>query len=147
MSATALLQKAAQMGSTTSSNNPTSLLKGLGSSSTAGDKYVRPHVSTSFGSNFGNQTVGESLETQMESDSQFQGLMNSLANESSSIFGNEQGNSYTGFNSSDFSKAGEENLHQNLAGSDKLTLDFLGVGGRVRNIGGGFPRGDQHRMQ
>ncbi|KAF9677509.1 hypothetical protein SADUNF_Sadunf08G0115100 [Salix dunnii] len=147
MSATALLQKAAQMGSTTSSNNPTSLLKGLGSSSTAGDKYVRPHVSTSFGSNFGNPTVGESLETQMESDSQFQGLMNSLANGSSSLFGNEQGNSYTGFNSSDFGKAGEENLHQNLAGSDKLTLDFLGVGGRVRNIGGGFPRGDQHRMQ
>jgi hypothetical protein len=69
--------------------------------------------------------------------------MNSLANGSSSIFGNEQDNSYTGFDSSSFSKADEGNMHQGLAGSDKLTLDFLGVGGRVRNIGGGFPQRQQ----
>ncbi|KAJ6981866.1 protein indeterminate-domain 5 [Populus alba x Populus x berolinensis] len=143
VSATALLQKAAQMGSTTSSNSPSGLLRSLGGSSTTGAKSIRPLVSTNFGSSFSNANVGESLETHMESESQLQGLMNSLANGSSSIFGNEQDNSYTGFDSSSFSKADEGNMHQGLAGSDKLTLDFLGVGGRVRNIGGGFPQRQQ----
>uniref|UniRef100_A0A6N2M219 C2H2-type domain-containing protein n=1 Tax=Salix viminalis TaxID=40686 RepID=A0A6N2M219_SALVM len=144
MSATALLQKAAQMGSTTSSSSPSGLLRNLGSSSTAGPKSIRPLVPTNFGSSFSNAgTVGEGLEIHMESESQLQGLMNSLANGTSSMFGNEQENSYTGFDGSSFSRADDGHMHQGLAGSDKLTLDFLGVGGRVRTIGGGFPQREQ----
>ncbi|KAB5537983.1 hypothetical protein DKX38_015516 [Salix brachista] len=144
MSATALLQKAAQMGSTTSSSSPSGLLRNLGSSSTAGAKSIRPLVPTNFGSSFSNAgTVGEGLEIHMESESQLQGLMNSLANGTSSMYGNEQENSYTGFDGSSFSRADDGHMHQGLAGSDKLTLDFLGVGGRVRTIGGGFPQREQ----
>ncbi|XP_043808125.1 protein indeterminate-domain 5, chloroplastic isoform X2 [Manihot esculenta] len=153
MSATALLQKASQMGSTTSSNNP-NLLRSLGSSPSTGIKSDRsPLVSTNFGSNsFGDATVGEvGLGIQMESDNQLQGLMNSLANGGSSIFGGGHGqdNSFGGFtsggvsleqhhNSTKFRNVEEAKLHQSLGvGSDKLTLDFLGVGGMVRSIGGG----------
>lgn len=123
MSATALLQNAAQLGSTTSSNivnNSTSLLRGLGNSSSNGSKYGDHH---------------ETLIriSQMEStDSNLQGLMNSLANgNSSNIFGRGQDPNFGGFG---------RNLSAGIgAGNDKLTLDFLGVGGMVRNnINGGM---------
>lgn len=48
---------------------------------------------------------------------------------------------------SNFGGVDEAKLHQNLAGSDKLTLDFLGVGGVVRNISGGFSHRDQQQHQ
>ncbi|KAE8688202.1 Protein indeterminate-domain 4 [Hibiscus syriacus] len=140
MSATALLQKAAQIGSTTSNNNnnnASSLLRGLGSSLSSGEKSDRPVLSPSFGSNFdggGSETLRSS---QMEDDSNLQGLMSSLANGNSSIF-----DGGAGFSGSE--------LHQNLAaagmggGSEKLTLDFLGVGGMMGNLGGGFSQREQH---
>ncbi|GAV62012.1 zf-C2H2 domain-containing protein [Cephalotus follicularis] len=148
MSATALLQKAAQMGSTRSSNS-SALLRDLASS---GAKSDQPLVSSTFGSNFGSGS-------QIVSDNNFQGLINSLANGGgSSIFGNGTGNDNTlgGFSDSgitfyqqqnDGNYVKETKLHQNLGasigGSGKLTLDFLGVGGMVKNMGGGFSHREQ----
>ena len=150
MSATALLQKAAQMGPTTSSNS-SSLLRGLGGSSSTGSKSDRQLLSSNFGS----------LRSQMENDNNFQGLMNSFANGNSSIYGgsgHEQDNNYVGFNGRrmaleqqhknvSFSKVDDAKFQQSLGvsmgGSDRLTLDFLGVGGVVRNVGGGLSQREQ----
>ena len=166
MSATALLQKAAQMGSTSSNNSASSLLRGFAGSSSANTKSEnRPLVPPNFGGVFG------------DNESHLQDLMNSLGGGSSSIFGgggnaysgHENENPYGGFNpnrpsleqqqqqqqqqpppqrhSPSFCNMDEMKLHQNLTGnmggSDRLTRDFLGVGQMVRTIsGGGFSQRD-----
>lgn len=133
MSATALLQKAAQMGSTTSNNNATTLLKSFGSSSTSsvgGDRKSqtgRQTLSASF-----DARGDQALQSEMESDNQLQGLMNSLSSGgASSMFGGYGGNRNRNMNFGNMNEAGKFN-HQNFSlsvgNSNRTTLDFLGVG-------------------
>ncbi|GAU34062.1 hypothetical protein TSUD_16500 [Trifolium subterraneum] len=119
MSATALLQKASQKGST---------------STTINNNGVES-----------NEGIRSSMEN--EHNQHLHGLMNSLGNGNTSIYDN---NNLGQFHNVEENKKMSQQSLGNLCfgGSDKLTLDFLGVGGMVRNMsnntsGGGFSQRDQ----
>ncbi|URD86688.1 zinc finger protein [Musa troglodytarum] len=125
MSATALLQKAAQMGLTTCGGS--SLSRGFGSSTSGSLKP--PSLGGGGGGN-----GGDGLQAQMENEAHLQNLMNSLANGSSSL---------SGLRDVDETKFSLSSTGS-LGVSDRLTRDFLGVGGMARNISGGMSRREQN---
>ncbi|URD86690.1 zinc finger protein [Musa troglodytarum] len=122
MSATALLQKAAQMGLTTCGGS--SLSRGFGSSTLGGG---------------GGGNGGDGLQAQMENEAHLQNLMNSLANRTIGGLGSFA----AGLRDVDETKFSLSSTGS-LGVSDRLTRDFLGVGGMARNISGGMSRREQN---
>ncbi|XP_009409711.2 protein indeterminate-domain 4, chloroplastic isoform X1 [Musa acuminata AAA Group] len=160
LSATALLQKAAQIGATSSGGS--SLLGGFGSSASPGKTA---NYSASFSGS--HSSVGDGFRSPMENETQIQHLMNSLASGgmnglfgsstgmaafegSCTTAGGRHGQENTGFGRFNGNmrnmNEGKYNLSStgNLGGSDGLTRDFLGVGSMVRSMGPGISQREQH---
>ena len=117
-----------------------------------------PHMSATAllqkAAQIGSTTTTINNNNGVESDEQHQhlhGLMNSLGNGNTSIYDNNNLGQFHNVEEENkkMPSSSQQSLVGNLCfgGSDKLTLDFLGVGGMVRNMsshsGGGFSQREQ----
>ncbi|XP_010680044.2 protein indeterminate-domain 5, chloroplastic isoform X1 [Beta vulgaris subsp. vulgaris] len=140
MSATALLQKAAQMGSTTSTNNAsaTALLKGLDTKPITQQQSISNPPPTSGGGGYAG-LFGENDQNNLHELLMRDNLMNNP------FFGQDHQTGATGDHNSNYGGFNPNKSGLGVGSSDRLTRDFLGVGEIVRSMsGGGFTANSQN---
>ncbi|OIT28235.1 hypothetical protein A4A49_22289 [Nicotiana attenuata] len=149
MSATALLQKAAQMGSTTSNISTTaSLLKAFGNSTIRGNSSSSDTKSDHQAVNFGDIFSDHSGNHQRDINGEAGNfgppgdIMNGV-----NAYGHDQNDYGGGYNTATKLNFEQQHHHQLPPQKKQLTRDFLGVGEIVRSMSGGFSSQREQQQQ